>query len=385
MWSTAFYLASRNVTRKRERSLLTVIGVLLAVGAFISLLSIAEGLYLRVHRELDGRGVDIYVMPSTALPVPVGPLAGVGESTETVAPAIVTALAGIQNVEAVSAVTHFQQVLNGRSLVVWGIEPKAYPTFLPLLEFPQGRAPQGKNEILVGPAIAREMKLSDGGTISLAQRSFTIIGISTPVGGLQDYFCYVSAEAALEVTGHGPQEVWVRLRERGGSAVTCDDINKDPHFRGYLARTRTQYLGAASDFINYAWLVQFAVAAIGVLIATTAAMNTMLMATYERMREFGTLRAIGASRYVVMAMLVIESLILSTVGGVCGTVLGVMGSGMMDAAISTLFRLTIPVAKITLSLLVEAFLLSGFVGLVGAAVPCFLVYRMNIIEGLRQD
>lgn len=385
MWYTAFYLAARNVTRKRERSLLTIIGVLLAVGAFIALLSIAEGLYQRVHREIDGRAVDVYVQPATALPVAVGPFSGVGESTETVPDSVVKLLAGLPNIEIVSSVTHFQQVVGGRGVTVWGIDPKAVPAFLPTLECPRGRPPQGKHEIMVGPALARELKLVDGGTVSMAQRDFTIIGIANPIGGLQDYFCYVSDEAALEVTGHGPQEVWIRLRERGGSAVTSDDINKDPRFKQFLARTRAQYLGATGEFINYVWLVQFAIAAIGILIATTAAMNTMLMATYERLREFATLRAIGASRYVVMAMLIIESLILSTVGGLCGTVLGIMGSGMMEAAITAVFRLTIPVTKITFSLLVEAFLLSGMVGLLGAAVPCFLVFRMNIIEGLRED
>lgn len=384
------YLAAKNVTRKRERSLLTIVGVLLAVGSFISLLSLAEGLYNRIQGEMNGRAVDVYVLPRNAMPMPAGPIAGVGVSTESIPEGVIKELGKLDNVEVASPVRRFQQVQDGRGVVIWALDKDAFGLFLPRLQVDTNRYPTADNEIIVGQALARELEMAPDATLRIADRDFRIVGFFTAGGGLNDYFCYISPAAAAAITNTGAQEVWIKLKEENDEArrMLVDVINDrqtEKRFVDLVARTRQQYLGAANDFINYAWLLQFAVAAIGVLIAMTAAMNTMLMSTYERLKEFATLRAIGASRLTVLAMITAESVILSVTGGVFGVLVGIMGARLLDSAVVTLFKLTFPVGAVTLPLLLEALLLSGFVGVVGAAVPCFIIYRMNIIYGIRQD
>lgn len=386
----ALYLAAKNVTRKRERSLLTVVGVLLAVGSFVSLLSLAEGLYDRIQGEMYGRSVDVYVLPRNSMPMPVGPIAGVGVSTESIPDDVVGALSKLDNVEVASPVRRFQQVYDGRGIVVWAVDKDAFGVFLPRLRVDSNRFPTADNEVIVGQALARELELSPDSTLRIADRDFHIVGFFSAGGGLNDYFCYVSPGVAAAITNQGAQEVWLKLREDTEEArrilvSSLNDRTAEKRFANQVARTRAEYLGAANDFINYAWLLQFAVAAIGVLIAMTAAMNTMLMSTYERLKEFATLRAIGASRLTVLTMITAESVILSFTGGVFGVIVGFMGARLLDSAVVTLFKLTFPIGAITVPLVVEALLLSIFVGVVGAAVPCFITYRMNIIYGLRQD
>jgi putative ABC transport system permease protein len=381
----SLYLAAKNVTRKKERSILTIIGVLLAVGAFISLLSIAEGFYNRIQREMNGRAVDVYVLPRTAMPMPVGPIAGVGVTTESIPDSVVKDIKGFDNVDGAAPVMRFQQAYEGRGVVVWGLDRESAANFLPDMRIDSGTWPQADDELLLGISLSHELGLDDAQTIRLGERDFKIVGRFTAGGGLNDYFCYVTPSAAQKITNQGAQEIWIRLREAVGAQVTADGINQDKRFVNQIARTREEYLGAANDFIKYAWLLQFAVAAIGVLIAMTAAMNTMLMSTYERLKEFATLRAIGASRLTVLGMIVTESVMLSATGGFFGVILGVMGSRLLDSAVVTLFKLTFPIGAITLPLVVEAMSLSVFVGIVGAAIPCFLIYRMNIIHGLRQE
>lgn len=380
-----FYLATKNVSRKKERSVLTIIGVLLAVGAFVALLSLAEGLYVRIQREMNGRNVDLYVAPRSALPMPVGPIAGVGMSTETIPESVVTALKTWKNVAAAEAVYRFQQTFDGRGLVIWAMAPDAFAAFIRGLSVDSSHYPKNDKEVLIGDAIAREFNLSEGGFLTIAGDEFRIVGTFTTGGGLTDYFCYVSVPAAQRIIGNGAQEVWCKLKETNDANDTADDINKSALFAQVKARTAAQYLGAASEFINYAWLLQFAVAAIGVLIAMSAAMNTMLMSTYERLKEFATLRAIGASRINVMVMILLESVILSLAGGVLGVVVGAMGARLLDSAVMTLFKTTFPIGALTAPLILEGLILSVAVGLVGAVIPCAIIFRMNIIAGLRHD
>lgn len=382
----AFYLAAKNVSRKKERSLLTIVGVMLAVGAFISLLSIAEGLYNQLQREMNGRTVDIYVLPRNSLALPVGPIAGVGLSTESIPDQIRLDLASLPNVESVANVWRFQQIHEGRGIVVWALDAKAFQIFQPGLGLLSGRWPTSDGEVVLGQALARTVAMSEGDRLKIDDRDFNVVGIFA-AGGINNHFAYVAPEAAGRITHQGAQEVWIKLKEESGRDVAAQDINNDEkkRFVSVIARTREQYLGAANDFINYAWLLQFAVAAIGVLIAMTAAMNTMLMSTYERLKEFATLRAIGASRLTVLIMIITESVILSASGGVLGAILGTMGSLLLDNAVVTLLKLTFPMGMVTVSLIVESLVLSVVIGFVGAAIPCLLIYRVNIITGLRQE
>ena len=128
---TALQLAIKNVTRKRERRCLTIIGVLLAVASFISLLSIAEGLYSRVHREVAGRAVDIYVLPADAASLPTGPIGTVGFSTDVIPAEVYDKFRDMRDILQVCPIYRIQQNIGGQTIVVWGIEPEKFSLFFP--------------------------------------------------------------------------------------------------------------------------------------------------------------------------------------------------------------------------------------------------------------
>ncbi|MGI5842756.1 MAG: ABC transporter permease [Candidatus Xenobium sp.] len=388
----ALTLAFRNVMRRRERSLLTLVGVLLAVGAFVAMVSLAEGMYRRIALELDGRAVDVYVVPRTAAPLPTGPLGTVGLTTDTVPLSSIERIAALNNVRRVAPITRDQWTSEHGTVMVVGIEPTNLREFLPSLEIVQGRVFES-GQILVGAGLATSEGLTTeslgGGQTGLKSRfgpggnHYPISGIVSSGSGFQDYFVYIPLATSLENNSRrGVQEVWIKVEDphRSVEVVQAIEALGIPDVK---VMTRKDYLGAASDYIEYAWLLQFAISAIGVLIAITAAMNTMLMSTYERMREFGTLRAIGAPRATVVTMVMTESLMLSLLGGILGLAFGWIGSILLDRAMVTLLQLSFPLASITPGLIVQAILLSIFVGLVGAAIPSVLVWRVDIVRSLR--
>lgn len=149
----ALTLAFRNVMRRRERSLLTLVGVLLAVGAFVAMVSLAEGMYRRIALELDGRAVDVYVVPRTAAPLPTGPLGTVGLTTDTVPLSSIERIAALNNVRRVAPITRDQWTSEHGTVMVVGIEPTNLREFLPSLEIVQGRVFES-GQILVGAGLA---------------------------------------------------------------------------------------------------------------------------------------------------------------------------------------------------------------------------------------
>lgn len=377
-------LAFRNVLRNRERSLLTLIGVLLAVGSFVALLSLAEGLYRRVVNELDGRDVHVYVLPDTTVPLPTGPVGTLGLSSDTIALKWLDEIGRFDQVELVGGI--LRQTWTGRTAVmpVIAIDPAQLPVFMPSLRLEGSTMAEG--QVLLGEGLALNEGLGQGAVLKNGQYQYDVSGlIRSGTGSFQDYFVYMPlATATRETNAQGVQEIWIKLRDPYSAPEVAARINQ-LGIPGAHALTKQQYMGVAADYIKYVWLLQFCIAAIGVLISMTAAMNTMLMSTYERLREFATLRAIGASRMLVVMMIMGESVILSCAGGMLGIFFGWLASYLLDRAVLVLFKLTFPLAKVTLVLVGEALLLSAFVGVVGALLPAIIVWRLKIVDGLRWD
>jgi putative ABC transport system permease protein len=382
----ALQLALKNVYRKRERSFLTIIGVLLAVGSFISLLSIAEGMYQRVDREVNGRNVDIYILPSDGASLPTGPIGSIGFSTEVIPISVAEKLKAFGDVTNVCPIYRIQHKIGGQTMIIVGIESDKVAGFFPHFK-PGGRMFYRENdEIVVGGSIAYQKGIRIDTPVVIKDRTFETVGLVTPTGAFQDYFSFISLENAMKLDeAKGYQEVWVQLRNSDRKSRETAASKLKTLFPGLKILTREEYLGNANEYVRFAWILQFAIASIGVLISMTAAMNTMLMSTYERIKEFGTLRSIGATRYTVLMMILLESLILTFMGGVGGLVLGIMGSRVLDEAVKALMQISIPLATITWGLILNGIILSIVVGVVGAVIPAIIVYRMNIINALRWE
>lgn len=480
-------LAQKNVTRKQERSLLTIVGVILAVASFVALLSIAEGLYQRLHNEVYSRNIDIYILPSSSIPLPTGPIGAIGFISENIYinHTIHGIVAGnpaeggkegqssakppqtfvgniidylrlpdapladdespttpyareaykkfpegtrsIDNIRNAIGVSRFQYIDKGMTVIIWGIpfEPAGYTekdfltAFFPNFQVIDGVLPippadreiadpyctgggmtfsdlagsqDKKNENLVliaGEKIARELNLKVGDTYEIKRSSGTVKLKTTCIGrfntGFQDYFCFIPVQTSLLVrdTPGRVDEIWVQVRDKSLIKKTKEDLKQA--FPDLAVKTSEEYLGASSDLVKYAWILQFTIALIGILIATTASMNTMLMSTFERIKEFGALRAIGTPRLTIISMIFIESLILSITGGVVGIVVGLLGSKLLDTAVMSLFQISFPLARITAPLVLYAFSLSLFIGFIGALIPAIIIYRMDVIQALRWE
>ncbi len=135
----SLFLAFRNVVRNRERSLLTLIGVLLAIGSFVALVSLAEGLSQRITRELDSRNVHIYVLPKRALALPSGPIGTIGYSQDTIGKEVKDRLAEMPNVQLVDGVNRASWTGRGLLPVIF-LERQSIAAFFPRVEQRSGHS-----------------------------------------------------------------------------------------------------------------------------------------------------------------------------------------------------------------------------------------------------
>lgn len=379
-------LAYRNVLRNRERSLLTLIGVLLAVGSFVALVSLAEGFQLRVKNEIDGRQVHLYVLTARASALPAGPFAGTAFVGQSIHPDWVELIEEQTEVARAEGVIRSFWESEKSVIPVIAIDTMALRDFMPSLAPVGGGAiPTEANEAAIGASIPAEA-FPDGiaEKVVVEEIPFRVTS-RVRGGGFRDHFVFVHIEGLLEARPQrGVHEIWIKLNDPNLANGLADKI-RAMEIPKTQVLTRKEYLGAAKDYLNMAWFLNAAIAMIGVLIAITASMNTMLMSTYERLKEFATLRAIGASRSVVGKMVIAESVMLNLAGGLLGLLFGLIASNVLDKAVRILLEIPYPLAQVTFKLMVQGMFLSVFIGVVGALIPVWLIFRLDLVKSLRWD
>lgn len=431
-------LAFRNVLRNKERSLLTLVGVVLAIGSFVALVSLAAGFTRRVERELESREVHIYVTAGRGSTLPASPLSGSGnaqvlpielesafadiEGVRTVTPIIRTALDTDRSVipVLVMPLDDIKTVFKSAqfNLTQMGEVPEVAPPVTPApaspTPLPEGAPvasptpaltpapsapPRAIARLVVGQGLNKEIEKA------LTEGALVIDEIPFEVGGS------MGSDGFLDFMILAPLQPFIeQRRERGVNEywVTLDDEKKAPQVKAAMQEQvarfleearkrgdyagarkirimdRTDYLESARDYLGYGWLLQFAVSMVGVLIAVTASMNTMLMSTYERLGEYATLRAVGASRRVIAMTIIYEAIFLNVTGGFLGLVFGFLATGVLDKAVAILLEIPYPMAGVTPVLLLQALGLSFLVGLIGAVIPIFIVSRIDLVAQLRK-
>lgn len=419
-------LAFRNVLRNKERSLLTLVGVVLAIGSFVALVSLAAGFTQRVETELEGREVHLYLVGERSSNLPTSPLSGAGgvspliplelrdvlervPGVRIVTPVIRSAYDGPKSVIPVLAIPfeNAPAVFKGARFSnlprtipqpeLAPSEPVATPSAEPSTE---ASSAISSYRVVVGRGLERELSSMSGDLGNLVINSHKYrIGGDMSGQGFVDYTILAPLESFLsDRPDQGVHEFWIALEDVGQLATVTAEVETQIHqflrdkmsasdyagVQNVKVLSQRQYLRSARDYLNYGWLLQVAVAMVGVLIAVTASMNTMLMSTYERLGEYATLRAVGASRQVISLTILCEAIFLNVTGGVLGLVFGFLATGVLDRAVVLVLEIPYPMAGVTPVLLIQALFLSAAVGVIGAVIPCILVSRIDLVAQLRK-
>ena len=157
---------------------------------------------------------------------------------------------------------------------------------------------------------------------------------------------------------------------------------------------RVQSVKMMLEMVNRAMIVMEtmlgSVGALALFVASIGIANTMVMAVYERTREIGILKAVGASPGDIRALFVVESALIGLVGGVVGTVLGwLLGKGLDRLILAVFEWQEIPVQAtffvVTGGLVAAALGFATLVGLLAGLYPAARAARLDPLDALRHE
>ena len=383
-------LAFRNLTRRKLRTALTLFGVSMAVMTLAALLAFGEGYRRGLHRELDGMGIQMMLVP---LGCPYDAAARVlkGRTLEFSLPESAVAAARADTAVAQAApmlMATLPRPREGRTDLWIGVDESVKP-LKPWWRFQPGSRwfTQPDSVILGAEAASTEMR-AVGDTLYSPEtgRRFTVCGILERSGTSDDSQFFVPLPTA-QAMFHQPGRltaVAIRLRD---PALLTQAAGRLQEIRGAQVVTLTEMMGTFLNLVGAVRTLIMAIAIVALSVSGLSIFNTLLASVLERTAELGILRAVGASRAQVFGLLALEGLMLTATGSALGLVLAQAGGGWIEQAVRRFMPLAPDSALLTLtwSVLLQCAAIGIALGILAGLYPAWKASRLAPTQALRSD
>jgi putative ABC transport system permease protein len=379
-----FKLLLKNAFRHKLRTMLTMLGLVVAICAFGLLRTIIDAWYAGVEGTSSTRLVTRNAI-SLTFPLPLN----YAERLKTV-----------EGVTGISWSNWFGGIyITERNFFPqFAIEPASYLSLYPeyILKDEEKKAfILDRQGAIVGRKLANQFgwKIGDQipirGTIYPGTWTFTLRGIWDGVDAKTDesqllFHWQFLSESVRKNIGKNADYVgvyMVRINEPNNAPLISERI--DAQFKNSLAETLTETEKAFQlGFVSMSEAILVAINAVSfviVIIIMAVMANTMMMTARERLAEYATLKALGFSPSFVIKLLFGESLVIALIGGGLGLLITLPIAASFAKAVGTLFPVFV-VSDTTMALQILA---SVIVGVVAAAWPAWKMSRINIVNGLR--
>jgi len=403
--SSTIKISFRALRVNKMRSALTMLGIIIGVGAVIAMIAVGTGASRRISEHISKMGSNLLMIVPGATTTGGVRMGSGTQPTLTLA----DAEAILKESRAVSDVA---PVLSGVAQVVYGHQNWSTgvvgttPGMLNVRDWPlaSGRSftqqdvRSATKVCLLGQTVAENL-FGDmdptGQVIRIKKIPFTVIGVlapkgQSPQGQDQDDTIYVPVTTAQKklfgTTFPGMvRTIMVKAKsteELASAEKQINELLRQRHRIGpkqdndFTVRNLTQFMQAQEASTEAMTMLLGAIASVSLLVGGIGIMNIMLVSVTERTREIGIRMAIGAKTWDIRLQFIIEALILSLIGGIAGIIAGVSGS-LIISALAGWSTVVSP-----LSVLI-AFGFSGFVGMFFGFYPAYKASLLDPIEALR--
>ncbi|MBE6022002.1 MAG: FtsX-like permease family protein [Cellulosilyticum sp.] len=398
--------ALKQLTGNKARTILTMLGMFIGIGAVIMILALGTGFTKSITDSFGEIGLGVFQI-------------NVKEevSENYITPEELEIIRNMEAIECVIAGNDADAVLYNHkgerfTCEVQGAQPE-FTNNIAKQEILAGRNLTDQDEasynrcVLIADCVAQALfghslsyeeiiGESINLTIEKQPNSFTIIGIyETSMAsnlsqkelektiGSSDFF--IPYSVLEQITGmEGKISIIAGKIIEGYDQVSITTqisqiLNKRHHLKdGYEIQTYVQILEMVEMILNTITLFISAVASISLVVGGVGIMNIMLVTVKERTREIGVRKALGAPNGAILKQFILEALMLTIIAGLIGMLLGYVGAILIGSVMNIQ-------AQFTLSMLLFSTVTSVVIGLVFGVYPAYQAAQLDPVEALRAD
>jgi putative ABC transport system permease protein len=319
-------LIIKNVLHRPVRTILTTVGLAVAIAAVIILVGISwnfENSFLAIYRT---KGIDLVVVRagasnqlSSSLDIRMEERLRKIEGVADIAPSLVDTV-GFEDKNLVSV------LVDGwvpGSILFRGIR---------LLE---GRAlePGDKKAVMLGRVLAMTLGKKAGDGVNIAGERFQVVGIFESDSWFENGSLTMPLATLQTMMGRENQVTGFLIQAKSSDAASIDALRKriESTIAGVAATPARDHVMGDTQ-IRLSKAMAWTTAAVALVLGSVGMLNTMLMSIFERTREIGILRAVGWRRRRVLALVLGEALVIALIGTTLGALLAVIGLRVLTLA-----------------------------------------------------
>lgn len=385
-------LAYKNLKRRRIRTVLTILGVGIAVAVLVSLLGFNIGYKAALNRDIERMGYQVIVTakgcPYEAATIMLKGGGGLRYITEN----LFSQIAGNPLIDEITPqlieVVHDPDLPEGGGFRYFlGIEMKSFHDLRPWIKFKSGGWFSGNNvdEVIMGYEAAELEQRLVGDKIFIpgVDKVLIVAGIFERVGTQDDGTMFLPLKTL--------QRIFKREGKLTGMGLRLKDMDRYPEFEEEIFKTpEIQVISMSKvrmvilNLIGRARLMVISVAFIAIFVAVIGVLNTILMSTFERTQEIGIMKAVGASRFHIFKIIWLETILICAAGGIAGAIIAIVASSI----VAYLARKVLPyvpsgkLVVITPDLLLICFLGAIVMGLLAGIYPALRASGKRPVEAI---
>jgi len=404
---STFKISFRALRVNKMRSALTMLGIIIGVGAVIAMVAIGTGASQKIAEQISSMGSNLLIIVPGATTAGGVRMGGGTQSTLNLndANAILKECPAVADVA--PSMGGVAQVIYGHLNWSTGINGTT-PGMLIVRDwslsagraFAQQDVKSATKVCLLGQTVVDNLfgeQNPVGQTIRIKNVPFTVIGVLSPKGqnaqgSDQDDTVMVpvtTAQKKLFGTQFPGMVRVIMVKAKSAESLSSaekqiTELLRQRHHIGqkqdndFTVRNLTQLMQAAEQSTNVMTMLLGAIASVSLLVGGIGIMNIMLVSVTERTREIGIRMAIGAKTWDIRLQFIIEALTLSLIGGIIGIIAGVSTSIIISSASD--WPVVVSPASIALS-----FCFSGIIGIFFGFYPAYKASLLNPIDALRYE